>query len=78
MSRKKVARRWPVTNGVELQWRGETTRDVPYPGPVSGNGYQAIPGEPVMVEKRDVKAMLATEMWSRARRPVKKAEKQEA
>jgi hypothetical protein len=54
----------PVQDGVLLIYTG-AQRSNAILGPVSGNGYPAIIGEPQPVEQKDVEALLATGQWKR-------------
>ena len=64
----KVHRRFPVTDGVAMRYTGPPRHNPFIRGPVSGRGYNATPGEVVMVDARDVEA-LESQSWEQVRPP---------
>jgi hypothetical protein len=56
----------PVQDPVKLKFTGPASMmfQNAYPGPVSGNGYYAKPGQVIEVESVDVEALIATGNWS--------------
>lgn len=61
-----AVRRMPVKDPVKIKYIGPASvmNQNVYPGPVSGNGYYAKPGQVIEIESVDYDTMVNTNLWS--------------
>jgi hypothetical protein len=64
----KTRRRFPVKDGVKMRYVGPPRHNPYVRGPVSGQGYNATPGEVVVIDERDVETFEARQ-WEKVKPP---------